>query len=199
LLRNYKPPGGGGGTLIVGLGNPGPKYYRTRHNAGFIAVDILAHKHDVLYQVKKEYELAEAYFYTERVHLAKPLTYMNLSGRAVKKLRKKLGLDPSRILVIHDDMDLRPGAIRIKRGGSSGGHLGLESVIRELGTGDFPRVRIGVGRPPEGMDPAEYVLAEMEDDEWGEFFSWCEEAAAAAESVVMDGLDTAMNLFNSRR
>lgn len=183
----------------MGLGNPGLRYYRTRHNAGFLAVDILARKHDVLYRVKKEYELAETDFYTERVYLAKPLTFMNLSGRAVRKLRRKLGLEPSHILVIHDDIDLRPGTIRIKRGGSSGGHLGVESIIKELGTDDFARIRIGVGRPPEGVDPADFVLAEMEDDEWEEFFSWCEEAAAAAEAVVMDGLDTAMNLFNSRK
>ncbi len=199
MLIRFNPPKGSGGTLIVGLGNPGLRYYRTRHNAGFVAVDILARKYDVLYRVKKDYELAEAHFYTETVYLAKPLTYMNMSGRAVKKLRRKLGIDPSRILVIHDDIDLRPGTIRIKMGGSSGGHLGVESVIRELGTKDFARVRIGVGRPPEGTDPAEYVLAELEDDQWEEFLEWCEEAAAAAEAVVMDGLDTAMNLFNSRK
>lgn len=199
MLRRSHPPGNPGGTLIVGLGNPGLRYYRTRHNAGFIAVDILARKHDVLYRVRKDYELAEAQFYTERVYLAKPLTYMNMSGRAVKKLRRKLGLDPSRILVIHDDIDLRPGVIRIKMGGSSGGHLGVESVIRELGTREFARVRIGVGRPPEGMDPAEFVLSEMEDDQWEKFITWCEDGAAAAEAVVMDGLETAMNLFNSRR
>jgi PTH1 family peptidyl-tRNA hydrolase len=99
--------------------------------------------------------------------------------------------------VIHDDIDLKPGTIRIKQGGSSAGHLGVQSIIESLGTNDFPRIRVGVGRPPEGMDPAKYVLLEMKGSDLDELLAVCERAATAAEVVVMDGLETAMNLFNS--
>lgn len=182
--------------LILGLGNPGEHYRRTRHNAGFWAVEELAGKHGVPLKARKGYDLGEARFYTEEVFLARPLTYMNLSGRAARKLRRKLKIEPRRILVIHDDIDLKPGTIRVRQGGSSGGHLGLQSIIESLGTTDFPRIRVGVGRPPAGMEPAAYVLAEMEGAELDAFLSWCGRAAAAAETVVMDGLETAMNLFN---
>ena len=106
-------------------------------------------------------------------------------------------MDPHSFLVIHDDIDLKPGTIRIRKGGSSAGHLGVQSVIESLGSPDFPRIRVGVGRPPPGMDPAKYVLAEMKGEELDEFLSWCERAAAAAEAVVLDGLDAAMNAFNA--
>jgi PTH1 family peptidyl-tRNA hydrolase len=182
--------------LVLGLGNPGDRYRHTRHNAGYWTVETLARRNGVSFRHGRLYDLAGATIYGEEIYLARPLTYMNLSGKAARKLRRKLAVDPSRILVVHDDIDLKPGAIRIRRGGSSGGHLGVQSVIEALGTADFPRVRVGVGRPPEGMDPAAYVLAEMHGNELEEFLSWCERAASAAESVIMDGLDTAMNLFN---
>jgi len=182
--------------LVLGLGNPGEKYRETRHNAGYWTVELLARKHGAAFRHGRTYELAKAALYAEEVCLARPLTYMNLSGKAARKLRRKLGIDPSRILVVHDDIDLKPGTIRIRRGGSSGGHLGVQSVIEGLGTADFPRMRIGVGRPPEGADPAAYVLRKMRGDELEEFLAWCEHAASAAETVVMDGLDTAMNLYN---
>jgi PTH1 family peptidyl-tRNA hydrolase len=121
---------------------------------------------------------------------------MNLSGKAAKKLRRKLKTKPESILVIHDDIDLKPGTIRIRKGGSAGGHLGVQSLIECLGTSDFPRIRVGVGRPPQGMDAAKYVLLEMDGAELEDFLQWCEKAADAAEAVVMDGLETAMNLFN---
>ncbi len=182
--------------LILGLGNPGEHYRRTRHNAGFWAVEELSRKHGALLKPRKGYELAEVKFYTEDAYLARPLTFMNLSGKAARKLRRKLGMDPSSLLVIHDDIDLKEGTVRIRKGGSSGGHLGVQSIIESLGTSDFPRIRVGIGRPPGETDPAKYVLAEMKGAELDEFLSWCERAAAAAEAVVMDGLETAMNLFN---
>ncbi len=182
--------------LILGLGNPGEKYRRTRHNAGFWAVEELARKHGAVFRPKRGYDLAEAELYTEKVFLARPLTYMNLSGKAVRRMRRKLGIDPASMLVVHDDIDLKPGTIRIRRGGSSGGHLGVQSVIEGLGTADFPRIRVGVGRPPVNMDPARYVLTELRGEELEEFLSWCSRAASAAESVVMDGLETAMSLYN---
>ncbi len=182
--------------LILGLGNPGEHYRRTRHNAGFWAVEELSRRHGATLRPRKGYDLAEASFYTEGVYLARPLTYMNLSGKAVRKLRRKLKVEPSSILVIHDDIDLRAGVIRIRKSGSSGGHLGVQSIIESLGTAEFPRIRVGVGRPPEDMDPAKNVLAEMKGAELEDFLSWCGKAASAAEAVVMDGLDTAMNLYN---
>ncbi len=182
--------------LILGLGNPGEHYRQTRHNAGFWAVELLARKNGASFSRGRGYEMAEAAFYTEKVAIARPLTYMNLSGKAVRRLRRKLRLEPGEILVIHDDIDLRPGTIRIRKGGSSGGHLGVQSVIEALGTQAFPRIRVGVGRPPAGMEAADYVLEELRGEAFEEFLSWCGRAAEAAESVVMDGLDTAMNLFN---
>jgi PTH1 family peptidyl-tRNA hydrolase len=183
--------------LIFGLGNPGEHYRKTRHNAGFWTVEELARKHGASWKKKKGVDLSEINFYTEEVYLARPLTYMNLSGKAARKLRRKLKIDPASFLVIHDDIDLKPGTIRIKQGGSSAGHLGVQSIIESLGTNDFPRIRVGVGRPPEGMDPAKYVLLEMKGSDLDELLAVCERAATAAEVVVMDGLETAMNLFNS--
>ncbi len=182
--------------LILGLGNPGEHYRRTRHNAGFWAVEELARKHGTALRPGRAYDLAQVEFYTESAYLARPLTYMNLSGKAARKLRRKLGVKPASTLVIHDDIDLREGVIRIRKGGSSGGHLGIQSLIESLGTSDFPRIRVGVGRPPEGMDPAKYVLTEMRGAELEGFLTWCERAASAAEAVVMDGLEAAMNLYN---
>ena len=183
--------------MILGLGNPGENYRRTRHNAGFWAVEELARESGVDLRKKRGYDFAETNFYNEEVGLARPLTFMNLSGKAARKIRRKMKLDPRSFLVIHDDIDLKPGTIRIRKGGSSAGHLGVQSVIESLGTPDFPRIRVGVGRPPQGMDPAKYVLAEMKGEELDEFLSWCEKAASAAKAVVLDGLDTAMNMFNA--
>ncbi len=121
---------------------------------------------------------------------------MNLSGKAARKIRRKLGINPLSIVVIHDDIDLKSGTIRIRLGGSSGGHLGVQSVIEGLGSMQFPRIRIGVGRPPGGMDPAKYVLSKMKGEELENFLSWCEKAAAAAEAVVINGLEAAMNQYN---
>lgn len=184
--------------LVLGLGNPGEHYRWTRHNAGFWAVEFLARRHGASFARGRGYDLAAANFYTEEVYLARPLTYMNLSGKAARRLRRKLRVEPFNILVIHDDIDLRPGAIRIRMGGSSGGHLGVQSIIDALGTQDFPRVRVGVGRPPQGMEPSDFVLAEMKGEVLEEFLAWCQRAAEAAERVVMDGLDMAMNLYNAK-
>jgi PTH1 family peptidyl-tRNA hydrolase len=183
--------------VILGLGNPGENYRRTRHNAGFWAVEELARESDVNLRKRRGYDFGEAKLYTEDVYLARPLTFMNLSGKAVRKIRRKMKIDPRSFLVIHDDIDLKPGNIRIRKGGSSAGHLGVQSVIESLGTPDFPRIRVGVGRPPQGMDPAKYVLTEMKGEELDEFLSWCERAASAAKAVILEGLDTAMNVFNA--
>jgi len=183
--------------VIFGLGNPGEHYRHTRHNAGFWAIEELAREHGVSLRRRRGYDFGETNFYTEDVYLARPLTFMNLSGKAARKIRRKMKIDPGSFLVIHDDIDLKPGTIRIRKDGSSAGHLGVQSVIESLGTSNFPRIRVGVGRPPQGMDPAKYVLAEMKGAELEEFLSWCARAASAAKAVVLDGLDTAMNMFNA--
>lgn len=182
--------------LILGLGNPGEHYRRTRHNAGFWAVEELAHEHGVTLKQKKDYDIAETAIASQKVSLARPLTFMNASGKAGRKIRRKLQIDSREILVIHDDIDLKAGVIRVREGGSSGGHLGVQSLIEAFGTSDFPRIKIGVGRPPNGMDPAKYVLSAMKGQEFEEFLSWCERAASASKVVIMDGLEAAMNLFN---
>ncbi|OFW57733.1 MAG: aminoacyl-tRNA hydrolase [Candidatus Solincola sediminis] len=182
--------------LILGLGNPGEPYRKTRHNAGFWAVDELAREHGATFKQKKDYDLAETTLQSQKIHLARPLTFMNASGKAVRKIRHKLKIDSRDILVLHDDIDLKAGTIRIREGGSSGGHLGVQSMIEALGTSDFPRIKIGVGRPPGGMDPAKYVLTRMKGDEFEAFLSWCRKAADAAETVLAEGLESAMNIFN---
>ena len=129
--------------VILGLGNPGENYRRTRHNAGFWAVEELAKESGVTLRKRRGYDFGEAEFYTEGVYLARPLTFMNLSGKAARKIRRKMKVDPHYFVVIHDDIDLKPGTIRIRKGGSSAGHLGVQSVIESLGSPDFPRIRVG--------------------------------------------------------
>jgi PTH1 family peptidyl-tRNA hydrolase len=182
--------------LILGLGNPGKHYRRTRHNAGFWAAEELARRHNAGFRQKKDYEIAEAALEHEKIFIARPLTFMNASGKAARKIRRKLRVEPEEIIVIHDDIDLKAGTVRIRQGGSSGGQLGVQSLIEALGTSEFLRVKVGVDRPPAGMDPARYVLTEMKGDEFEQFLSWCETAASAAEAIVLEGLETAMNRFN---
>src|SRR6185295_13736415 len=144
--------------LVVGLGNPGARYRRTRHNLGFGVVDRLAERWGVTIAGRRhEAETASATFAGERTILAKPLTFMNLSGEAVGKLRRLHRLEPAAILAVYDELDLPAGRVRVRGAGGAGGHRGVASMIEALGTG-FPRVRIGIGRPPGGSDPTAYVL-----------------------------------------
>jgi PTH1 family peptidyl-tRNA hydrolase len=182
--------------LILGLGNPGEHYRRTRHNAGFWALEALARAHDAAFKQKRDYDMAEISLGGHKVVLARPLTFMNASGKAVRKIRRKLKIEPKDMIVIHDDIDLKEGLVRIRQDGSSGGHLGVQSLIQALGTSDFARVKIGVGRPPAGLDPAKYVLDRMKDNEFEEFLSWCQRAASAAEALVLQGPEAAMNQYN---
>lgn len=146
--------------MLVGLGNPGPSYQGTRHNAGFMVLDQLAQEEGLSWQKKGESEWAE----WQEGYLIKPLTMMNLSGRAVASVAKKKGLEANRILVIYDDLDLPLGKIRLRPGGSAGGHRGVASVIEHLGSADFPRLKIGISRPPEG-EVIPYVLSRFTPSE----------------------------------
>lgn len=153
--------------MVVGLGNPGPNYEITRHNAGFMALDLLADDLGIeLTREKYRALIGSGQVAGERVLLVKPLTFMNLSGQAVAPLARWYGIAPQNIMVILDDLDLEPGRLRIRPKGSSGGHKGLASVLEALGTEAVPRVRIGIGRPPAGKEAVDYVLEPFTEEEW---------------------------------
>jgi len=150
--------------LIAGLGNPGSRYADTRHNAGFIAIDVLLRHHGLrMGQNRYKSPFLSTNLHGDEVSFVKPSLYMNLSGVVIRTAMDELDID--RLLVIHDDIDIRKGEARYKTGGGHGGHNGLKSIIAELGSNRFERIRIGVGRPPEWMDPAEYVLEKFTEDE----------------------------------
>ncbi len=152
--------------LIVGLGNPGPRYARNRHNIGFQAVEALAEAHGLRFsRTEHRAETAHGTVEGQRVILAKPQTWMNDSGKAVAPLVRFYKVDAQDILVVYDDLDIPLGTVRFRNEGSSGGHRGVQSVIQFLGTDAFPRLRIGIGRPPGQMDPAAYVLQDFSPDE----------------------------------
>ena len=186
--------------LIVGLGNPGARYERTRHNIGFWVIERLAQKRKVegfLSKFKAEY--AEARLGPHKLGLLKPQTYMNRSGEAVDKARGVLGITEKDLCVIHDDMDLALGRIKLKRAGGDGGHKGVRSIADHLGTPNFLRVRVGVGRPAQWFDPAEYVLQEFEP-EHSKLLD--ETVTLAVEGIMLwirRGLQTAVNHCHSKR
>ncbi|WP_173296844.1 aminoacyl-tRNA hydrolase [Thermanaeromonas sp. C210] len=184
--------------MVVGLGNPGPRYETTRHNAGFMALDLLADDLAVeLGRRQRDALVGTGRVGEERVLLVKPLTFMNLSGQAVGPLARWYGIRPADILVLMDDLDLEPGRLRVRAKGSSGGHRGLGSVLAALGTDMVPRIRIGIGRPPAGQDPADYVLEPFTEDEWSLVSPVLLKAARAAR-LWLEGLDLeeVMNRFN---
>lgn len=152
--------------LVVGLGNPGPRYAKNRHNIGFQIVDDLAKTHGLAFS-KSEHkaETAHGYIDRQRIILAKPQTWMNDSGRSVAPLARFYKVEPQDVLVVYDDLDIPLSAIRFRETGSSGGHRGVGSIIQNLGTDAFPRLRIGIGRPPGRMDAAAYVLQDFSDEE----------------------------------
>lgn len=184
--------------LIVGLGNPGPRYAATRHNAGFFVLDELADRLGCGFKLHKgTVELAEGRLAGSPVVLAKPRSYMNLSGGPVLQVSRFFKIDPARIVVVHDELDLPYGVVRLKRGGGEGGHNGLKSISAALGTKDYVRVRFGIGRPPGRQDPAEYVLREFAAVERKDIGYLIDRAADAVEAVLSSGLEAAQNTFHS--
>lgn len=152
--------------LIVGLGNPGPRYAGNRHNIGFQVVECAAERHDLCFtRIEHHAQTAHGRIDEERVVLAKPQTWMNDSGKAVAPLSRFYKIEPEDILVVYDDLDIPLGTLRFRQEGSSGGHRGVQSIIQHLGTDAFPRLRIGIGRPPGRMDPAAYVLQDFAGEE----------------------------------
>ena len=188
--------------MIVGLGNPGPEHARNRHNLGFQVVECLAERHDLHFdKFQKRARLAIGRIElpngrSERVLLAKPLTYMNDSGESVGQLRAFYKIEPASILVVFDDLDLPAGRIRLRPGGGSGGQKGIKSIIQHLGTADFPRLRVGIGRPPGKMDPVDYVLQNFSAQEEAEMALVRARAADAVEIWLAAGIAEAMNHYN---
>ncbi len=183
--------------LIAGFGNPGREYMHTRHNVGFMTIDRLCKKLDVFLGKMQANALTATYKDKSfRIILAKPQTYMNLSGQSVSGLLNFYKIPMERLLVMHDDLDVPFGSLRIRPSGGSGGQKGLGSTIDRLGTQDFARLRIGIGRPPGRMDSADYVLQSFSAADQQILDSVLDSAAEAALLFVREGLDTAMNRFN---
>jgi len=188
-----------GWLLVVGLGNPGRKYDRNRHNAGFHCLDRLAETYQMRFDARRDKaEVALGRVAGRRVVLAKPQTYMNDSGLAVGALARFYKIEPGQVLVVYDELDLPRGTLRLRPHGSAGGHRGMLSIIQHLGTREFPRLRVGIGRPPGQMPPQAYVLQDFSADEWAEMQEVYGRAVAAIESFVVDGIKEAMNRFNAR-
>ncbi len=183
--------------IIVGLGNPGLRYRRTRHNLGFTVVSALARQRGLRFRRgRHQCTLAEGRIGREKALLVRPQTFMNLSGRGVAPLLRGSGCEIEDLMVVCDDVNLDLGRIRLRRGGSAGGHKGLESIIKELNTRSFPRLRLGVGEPPEWMDMMSYVLGVFPRRDRALVNEIVERAVQALETWVYYGIDEAMNRFN---
>ncbi|MGW6496720.1 aminoacyl-tRNA hydrolase [Nonomuraea angiospora] len=179
--------------LIAGLGNPGPEYAGNRHNAGFMVLDELAARAGGRFKAhKSRAEVCE----TSTAILAKPLTYMNLSGGPVKALSDFYKIGPERLIVVHDELDVSYGALRAKLGGGDNGHNGLKSITKVLGTRDYLRVRFGIGRPPGRMDPASFVLRDFATMERKDLPFLVDRAADVVESLMSRGLEVTQNDFH---
>ena len=185
--------------IIAGLGNPGLKYRGTRHNCGFAAIDELAKKLGARWN-KKQFsaDTAECRIGGEKALLLKPRTYMNLSGSAVAEAMRFYKLAPDRVIVIYDDVDLDAGHLRIREKGSAGTHNGMRSIVECLGTGDFPRVRIGIGKNPPQMDLAAYVLGRIPHGDRAMMERAFSDAADAAAEIVKNGVAPAQQRYNQK-
>ncbi|MCW2631407.1 MAG: Peptidyl-tRNA hydrolase [Pseudonocardia sp.] len=191
------PAGPGEPVLVVGLGNPGPQYAETRHNFGFRVVDLLAARMGARFSPHKTgADIAEGRLDGRRVILAKPRSYVNLSGAAVAGVLRYFSLPVDSLVVVHDELDLPFGVVRLKKGGGEGGHNGLRSVSASLGTKDYLRARFGIGRPPGRMDPADFVLRRFSTAERRELDVGVELTADAVEMLLDDGLEQAQNRFH---
>lgn len=182
---------------IIGLGNPGDKYVGTRHNAGYMAIDVLAKELDIsVDRMRHKALIGEGMIEGEKVILAKPQTFMNLSGEAVLAIKNFYKIENSHIIVIYDDIDIDIGKIRVRRSGSAGSHNGMKSIIGMLKEQDFPRIRVGIGTPPEYMDLVGYVMSKFHGNELENIMEAVNRAAYAAELIVTKGISYAMNVCN---
>jgi PTH1 family peptidyl-tRNA hydrolase len=184
--------------LVIGLGNPGPKYAGNRHNVGFFVVDLLAERIGARFKAHKgRADVVEGRVAGRRVVLAKPSTYMNESGGPVASLRDFFKVPVERIVVVHDELDIPFASLRLKRGGGDNGHNGLRSVTKSLGSKEYLRVRWGVGRPPGRQDPADFVLKDFTATERKELPFLVDRAADAVEALLTGSLEAAQNIFHA--
>jgi PTH1 family peptidyl-tRNA hydrolase len=184
--------------LVVGLGNPGPSYAGNRHNAGFMVLDELAARAGGRFKSHRaRADVLEGRLAGTRAVLAKPRSFMNESGGPVKGLRDFFKVPVERLVVVHDELDIPFGAVRLKQGGGDNGHNGLRSLTKSLGTREYPRVRFGVGRPPGRMDPAAFVLKDFSGAERKDLALEVDRAADAVEALLTDGLAAAQNVFHA--
>ncbi len=184
--------------LIVGLGNPGRRYQGTRHNVGARVIDALVRRHGVTLREDGWAEVGTLRLDGRRAVLARPQTYVNVSGTAVADLRRRHRVALEHLLVIYDDLDLPVGQVRVRSLGGHGGHNGMRSIIEALGKQTFPRLRIGIGRPPVSIDPAEYVLSRFSAAEAPAVEEAVERGADAVELFIRRGIEATMNAFNAR-
>jgi PTH1 family peptidyl-tRNA hydrolase len=185
--------------LIVGLGNPGPEYAKTRHNLGFKVIEELARRLGITALKSKHHSfIAESKIGDHKIIIAEPQTFMNNSGAAVRGLLAWFKLLPENLILIYDDVDLEVGQLRIREKGGAAGHHGVESVIESVGTSEFPRVRIGIGRESLAEDVTEYVLQKIPPSQRDKIEEKVVSAADAVLSIISDGLPAAMNKFNQR-
>lgn len=197
--RRATTPSGAPEYLIAGLGNPGPKYEYTRHNAGFLCIDLLAQQLGAkIDRIKFKSIVADVVIESRRCLLMKPQTFMNNSGEAVRDAANFYKIPPEHVIILFDDISLPPGKLRIRRKGSDGGHNGIKSIIYLLNSDQFPRVKLGVGaKPHPDYDLADWVLSPFQKDELPRMKEAMEKACEAVRLIVQDDMDHAMNLYNS--
>ena len=184
--------------LVVGLGNPGPGYAATRHNAGFMVADLLAARMSGRFKAHKAgAEVLEGRIAGQRVALVKPKSFMNLSGGPAVAARNFFKVPLEQIVVVHDELDIDYGRLRLKRGGGDGGHNGLKSITKSLGTKEYLRVRFGIGRPPGRQDPADFVLKPFSSTEAKELELNVDRAADAVEALLTETLEAAQNRYHA--
>lgn len=199
LFRRAARPGDEDRWIVVGLGNPGEKYSSTRHNMGAMVIEVLLGRAGAsLKSHKSGCAIAETTLSGERVVLARPTTYMNDSGRPVRELARWYKVQPDRLIVVHDELDIPFEEVRVKDGGGTAGHNGLGSIASHLGTRAFVRIRVGIGRPPSRRGAVDHVLDTFSSSERKELPFVIERAADAVESIIADGVERAMNEFNTR-
>ena len=188
--------------LIVGLGNPGQKYQNTRHNIGFRVLDNLSKRLNISFVTKKEggssFSVGDTIYRDLKIFLLKPLDFMNISGNAVSKMVSFFKIPLERVLVVHDDLDVPFGRLKIVRSGGHGGHNGIRSIIDRLGSKNFPRIKVGIGRPPENMPADKYVLSHFTNDEIQNIEKICNIASDAVIVFIENGIEKAMNQFNGK-
>jgi len=181
--------------VIAGLGNPGKKYSRTRHNIGFMVVEEVARRHSINLKDRKGYVFGKGSIDAHPLLIVKPLLYMNLSGPIIKKILRRFSIVPEHLITVYDDLDIQIGKLKIKKKGSSGGHKGIESIIQHISSQEFVRLKVGIGRE-EGIPAEDYVLSKFKRRELPVIKQMIHKAADSVEIIVTDGVDRAMNIFN---